>query len=134
MITAEFREFFRQLGRAMRVTVRTGDGGVVRLFVVYGYEGAEEDSEKHSPADKLLSAVLEKAQVVCVGQRMIVVEDFNAAPGVVPCLAKVLVLAGWLTWRLPTRLVLGLSLTLRENLNWMSVQVLGVILLSPVLD
>ena len=44
-VTAELREFFR-LGRVLRTTLPTGKGGVVHLFVVYGYQGAEEDAEK----------------------------------------------------------------------------------------
>ena len=43
----------------------TGVGGVVHLFVVCGYQGSEEDSEKLSLTDKLLRAVLAEAQVVC---------------------------------------------------------------------
>ena len=39
--TAGFLEFFK-LVRALRVTLP----GVVHLFVVYGYQGAEEDTEK----------------------------------------------------------------------------------------
>ena len=39
-VTPEFREFFR-LGRVLRTTLPTGKGGVVHLFVVYGYQGAE---------------------------------------------------------------------------------------------
>ena len=35
-----------QVGRAMRVALPTGQGGVVHLFVVYGYQGSEEDAEK----------------------------------------------------------------------------------------
>ena len=35
LVPAEFSEFFR-LGRAMRVLLPTGDGGVVHLFVEYG--------------------------------------------------------------------------------------------------
>ena len=74
LVTPGFREFHR-LGRAMRVTLPTGDGGVVHLFVVYGYQGAEEDSEKLLLTDRLLGAVLAKAQVVCVGQPMLIVGD-----------------------------------------------------------
>ena len=36
--TAGFLEFFK-LGRALRVTLPAGNGGVVHLFVVYGYQG-----------------------------------------------------------------------------------------------
>ena len=43
--TSEFERFFR-LGRALRVALPTGMGGLVYHFVVYGYQGTEEDSEK----------------------------------------------------------------------------------------
>ena len=66
-ITPQFEEFFR-LGRILRTTLPTGKGGVVHLFVVYGYQGAEEDAEQLQLTDKLLQAVLAEAQVVCVGQ------------------------------------------------------------------
>ena len=42
-----FKEFFRT-GRAMRVILPLGDGGVVHLFVIYVYQGAENDPEKTS--------------------------------------------------------------------------------------
>ena len=86
-ITPQFQEFFR-LGRVLRTTLPTSQGGVVHLFVVYGYQGAEEDSEKLRLTDKLLQAVLAEAQVVCVGQPMLVAGDLNADPAVIPCLAK----------------------------------------------
>ena len=85
--TPQFEEFFR-LGRALRTTLPTGKGGVVHLFVVYGNQGAEEDSEKLLLTDKLLPAVLAEAQVVFVGQPLLIAGDLNADPGVVPCLAK----------------------------------------------
>ena len=55
--TAGFQNFF-QLERALRVTLPTGNGKVVHLFVIYGYQGAEDDAEKLQFADKLLRAVL----------------------------------------------------------------------------
>ena len=36
-VTPHFHEFFK-LGRAMRTTLPTAQGGVVHLFVVYGYQ------------------------------------------------------------------------------------------------
>ena len=42
---SEFQEFFK-LGRVLRTTLATGKGGVAHLFVVYGYQGAEEDAER----------------------------------------------------------------------------------------
>ena len=86
-VTPEFREFFR-LGRVLRTTLPTGKGGVVHLFVVYGYQGAEEDADKLRLTDRLLQAVLAEAQVVCIGQPMLIAGDLNADPAVIPCLAK----------------------------------------------
>ena len=53
-----------------------------------GTRGAEEDSEGLLLTDKLLQAVLAEAQVVCVGQPLLIAGDLNADPGVIPCLAK----------------------------------------------
>ena len=50
--------------------------------------GTEEDAEKLQLADRLLQAVLAEAQVVCIGQPMLIAGDLNADPAVVPCLAK----------------------------------------------
>ena len=63
-------------------------GEVVHLFVICGYQGAEEDAEKLQLTDKLLQAVLAEAQVVCAGQPLLIAGDLNADPGVIPCLAK----------------------------------------------
>ena len=86
-VTPQFQEFFR-LGRVLRTTLPAGKGGVVHLFVVYGYQGAEEDAHKLQLTDKLLQAVLAEAQVVCIGQPMLIAGDPNADPAVIPCLAK----------------------------------------------
>ena len=43
-VTPPFQEFFR-LGRVLRSTLPTAQGGVVHLFVVYGYQEAEEDAD-----------------------------------------------------------------------------------------
>ena len=53
-----------------------------------GYQGAEEDAHKLQLPDRLLQAVLAEAQVVCVGQPVIIAGDLNADPAVIPCLAK----------------------------------------------
>ena len=86
-VTPQFQEFFR-LGRVLRTTLPTGKGGVVHLFVVFGYQGAEEDADQLLLIDKLLQAVLAEAQVVCVGQPILIAGDLNADPAVIPCLAK----------------------------------------------
>ena len=61
----------------MRTTLRTARGGVVHLFVVYGYQGAEEDVEKLQLADWLFQAVPAEVQVVCIGQAMLIAGDLN---------------------------------------------------------
>ena len=38
-VTPQFHEFFK-LGRVLRTTLPTAQGGVIHLFVVYGYQGA----------------------------------------------------------------------------------------------
>ena len=86
-VTPQFQEFFR-LGRVLRTTLPTARGGVVHLFVVYGYQGAEEDTEKLRLTDSLLQAVLVEAQIVCIGQPMLIAGDLNADPDVISCLAK----------------------------------------------
>ena len=86
-VTPEFREFFR-LGRVLRTILPTGRGGVVHLFVVYGYQGAEEDAEKLRLTGRLLQAVLAEAQMVCIGQPMLIAGDLNADPAAIPCLSK----------------------------------------------
>ena len=57
-------------------------------FVVYGYQGAEEDADKLQLTDRLLQAVLAEAQAVCIGQPLLIAGDLNADPAVIPCLAK----------------------------------------------
>ena len=56
--------------------------------MVHGCQGSEEDADKLLLTDKLLSAVLAEAKVVCVGQPLFIVCDLNADPGIIPCLAK----------------------------------------------
>ena len=85
--TPQFQEFFR-LGRVLRTTLPTAQGGVVHLFVVYGYQGAEEDADQLQLTYRLLQAVLVEAQMVCLGQPMLIAGDLSADPAVIPCLSK----------------------------------------------
>ena len=86
-VTAQFQVFFR-LGRVLRTTLLTGKGGIVHLFVLYGYQGAEEDADQLHLTHKLLLAVLAEACVVCIGQPKLIASDLNADPAVISCLAK----------------------------------------------
>ena len=62
---------------------------MVHLFVVHGCQGAEEDAGQLRLTDKLLQAVLAEAQVVCIGQLMLVAGNLNADLVVILCLAVV---------------------------------------------
>ena len=42
---------------------------------------------KSCSSDRLLQAVLAQAQVVCIGQPMLIAGDLNADPALIPCLA-----------------------------------------------
>ena len=87
LFDSSFKEFFR-IGRAMRVVLPLGNGGVVHLFVIYGYQGAEGDPEKLQLSEHLFAAVLAEAGMCCDGQPVILAGDFNAEPTVIPSLAR----------------------------------------------
>ena len=90
-----FKEFFR-MGRAMRVVLPLGNGGIAHLFVIYGYQGAESDPEKLQLSEHLFAAVSAEAKMCCAGQPVILVGDFNADPTVIPSLAKGIMNGHWI--------------------------------------
>ena len=48
----------------------------------------EEDAQKLQLTDQLLQAVLAEAQVVCIGQPLLVAGDLNGDLAVITCLSK----------------------------------------------
>ena len=108
-VTPQFKEFFR-LGRVLRTTLPTGKGGVVHLLVVYGYQWAEEDVEQLLLTEKLLKAVLAEAQVVCIGQPMLIAGDLMLILPLFLVLLRVFLLVGMLIWH--WRILVGLVLHL----------------------
>ena len=83
-----FRSFFR-LGRVLRTTLPTSQGGVVDLFVVYGYQGAEEDAEKLTASLIIFFRLfLLKPRLFALVSAMLIAGDLNAGPAVIPCLSK----------------------------------------------
>ena len=75
LLDSSFQEFFR-IGRAMRVVLPLGNGGIVHLFVVYGYQGADNDPEKLQLTEHLFAAVLAEARLCCAGQPVVLAGDF----------------------------------------------------------
>ena len=92
---SSFKEFFR-VGRAVSVVLPLGNGGIVHLFVIYGYQCAESDPEKLQLSDRLLASVLAEARMCCAGQPVIIAGDFNADPTVIPSLAKGIMDGHWI--------------------------------------
>ena len=81
------------------------------IFLLFmGYQGAEEDAEKLQLTVRLLQAFLAEAQVVCIGQPMLIAGDLNADPAVIPCLAvRVFLLVGMSSCALAYSLRAGLA-------------------------
>ena len=93
-----FRSFLQNvlLGRAMKVVLPMGNGGIVHLFVIHGYQGAESDPEKFQLSEQFFAAVLAEARVCCAGQPVLIVGDFNAEPIVIPSLTKGIMDGHWI--------------------------------------
>ena len=104
-------------------------GEVDHLFVISGYQGAEKDPEKLMLTDKLLQAVLASAQVVRVGQPLLIAGDLNADPlALTHPWPRGFLLESLSIWPWLTLLGLGRSRMSRANLGLMTVLGLAGIL------
>ena len=83
--TVHFQRFF-DCGRAVRCVLPLGDGRVMHLVVLYGYQGADRDS---------LTDQLGELGVVAREQPCLLVGDFNVEPTKIPCLAKGIMAGVW---------------------------------------
>ena len=92
--TSAFRELF-ELGRLVRCVLPLGNGRVMHLVVVYGYQGADEDSEKLGLMNQLVEAALCELAVVARGQPCVLAGDFNVEPRKIPCLLKGVMEGRW---------------------------------------
>ena len=87
LATATLRRFF-DLGRLARFVLPIGQGKVMHLVAVNGYQGADGDAEKLGLPCQLFEAVLCELAVVSRGQPCLLVGDFNVKPTKIPCLLK----------------------------------------------
>ena len=120
VVTPQCKDFFR-LGRVLRTTLPTGKGGVVHLFVIYGYQGGGGGCRSAS-----LQAVLAEAQVVRVVSLCLLLVTSS------PVLLRVFLLVGMLIWLLRILWGLVLLLTLLVDLVGRRALVLVGISLSAV--
>ena len=85
--TTQFKMFF-DCCRAVRCLLPLGAGRFMHLFVLYGYQGADSDTEQLALTDQLFDAALSELGVVARGQPCMIVGDFSVEPTKIPCLAK----------------------------------------------
>ena len=86
-VTAQFKSFF-DCGRAVRCLLPLASGRFLHLCVLYGYQGADTDSEQLALIDQLFDAALGELYVAALGQPCLLVGDFIVEPTKIPCLAK----------------------------------------------
>ena len=88
LLDSSFKEFFCIGACYEGCSSPLGNGGVGHLFVVYGYQGADNDPEKLQLTEHLFAAVLAEARLCCARQPVVLAGDFNVEPLVIPSLAK----------------------------------------------
>ena len=111
----------------MRVVLPLGNGGVVHLFVIYGYQGAENDPEKLQLSEHFFAAVLAEARMCCSGQPVILAGDFNADPLLSPPWLRVFQMDNGLILSVPLPSVVEYFLPLLVSSNLTMIRVLVAI-------
>ena len=106
--TAQFKSFF-DCGRAVRCLLPLASGRFLHLCVLYGYQGADTDSEQLALTDQLFDAALGELYVAALGQPCLLVGDFNVEPTKIPCLAKGISAGLWVDFGEAWALAAGLQ-------------------------
>ena len=106
--TAQFKSFF-DCGRAVRCMLPLAAGRFLHLFVVYGFQGADADSEQLALTEQLFDAVIGELNVVARGQPCLIVGDFNVEPTKIPCLANGISAGLWVDFGEAWALAAGLQ-------------------------
>ena len=115
--TTQFKSFF-DCGLAVRCTLPLGAGRCMRLFVLYGYQGADTDAEQLALTEQLFDAALGELSVVARGQPCLLVGDFNVEPTKIPCLAKGISAGLWVDFEDAWASVAGLQPTPSCQRSW----------------
>ena len=105
--TAQFKRFF-DCGRAVRCLLLLGAGRFMHLVVLYGYQGADSDSEQLALTEQLFDAALGERGVAARGQPSMHFGDFNVEPTKIPCLAKGISAGLWVDFEEACALAAGL--------------------------
>ena len=118
--TSEFLEFFK-LERALRVT---GNGRVVHLFVIYGFQGAEGVLRSCSSLIGSCKLFLLKLGWYVLVSLVLIAGDLNADPAVIPCLARVISAGRFVDFALAHSLAGETACYFLQVSDWMIVLVL----------
>ena len=95
-----------------------GSGRFTHLFVLYGYQGDENDTEQLALTDQLFDAALGELSVVARGQPCVLVGDINVEPTKIPCLAKGISAGLWVDLEASWALASGLQLAPTCKRDW----------------
>ena len=87
LATAAFKRYF-DLGRLVWSVLPLGNGRLLHLVVVHGFQGATDDAEKLCLTEGLFDAVMSELSVVGRGQPCVIAGDFNVEPTKIPCRLK----------------------------------------------
>ena len=90
----------------------------MHLFVVYGFQGADADSEQLALTEQLFDAVVGELSVVVRGQPCDIVGDFNVEPTKIPCLAKGISAGLWVDFGEAWAIASGLQPTPTCKPSW----------------
>ena len=91
----------------VRCLLPLGAGRFMHLCVLYGYQGADTDSEQLSLTNQFFDAALGE-RVVAWRQPCLLVGDFNVEPTQIPCLAKGISAGLWVDFEEAWALAAGL--------------------------
>ena len=112
---------FFDCGRAIRCLLPIASGRFLHLFVLYGYQGADTDSEQLSLTNQLFDAALGELHVVASGQPCLLVGDFNVEPTKIPCLAKGISAGLWVDFEEAWAVAAGLQPAPTCKRSWTAV-------------
>ena len=95
-----------------------GAGRFMHLFVLYGHQGADADTEQFALSKQLFDAALSELSVVARGQPCMIVGDFNVEPTKIPCLAKGISAGLWVDLEEAWALAAGLKPSVTCKRSW----------------
>ena len=108
--------------------------GFCTFLFLYGYQGADTDSEQQALTNQLFDAALGELHVVASGQPCLLVGDFNVEATKIPCLAKGISAGLWVDFGEAWLLLLVYNLLLLVSVAGQQlVVIVGILFLAVLL-